>query len=416
MKYTFNQLKVSQILLDIKNPRFPEVKNQREAIKAMLDDQGDKLYQLAKDIVENGLDPSKRLIVFKQEGVLVDGDGNRRLTALKILETPNLISNQAIRSKFTKLSNDYTPINLIDCVVFASRESCKHWIKINHDGLQGGRGQDPWTPEQKERFSGKKSASVCAMDLLLQLGRINADEKKEVQKTTFDRVLNSSSGKTVMSIRKDGHRFEFNDIDRLHATFIALKGQKVELVYRKEKIDSFLYKVHGTLKGKKFIPKGGKRNIPKKKKKTRRSNKKDILFGGILKLKEGEVNDMYRDICDIYELGESANRYAEILGMSMRLLLDVAAHEYFAANPSQKKSRNNEYAEYIKIIKGLCTAKGKNTISVDPSITILIQESNMEAFLPKLAHGVAHCSRAAVLTLSLIIGPILTIHFSEKAL
>ena len=61
-------------------------------INVMFNELGDKLYELAKDITEHGLDPSKRLIVFKEKGKYIDGDGNRRVTVLKALETPDLIN------------------------------------------------------------------------------------------------------------------------------------------------------------------------------------------------------------------------------------------------------------------------------------------------------------------------------------
>ena len=90
MSYKDKILKVSELFLDESNPRFPEVRNQRDAIEAMLEDQGDKVANLAMDIYSNGLNPSSRLIVFKEKNRFTDGDGNRRLTALKILETPSL--------------------------------------------------------------------------------------------------------------------------------------------------------------------------------------------------------------------------------------------------------------------------------------------------------------------------------------
>lgn len=52
MNHEFRRLRVSSICLDQENPRFPPVTNQREALQAMLDEQGDKIYNLACDIVK----------------------------------------------------------------------------------------------------------------------------------------------------------------------------------------------------------------------------------------------------------------------------------------------------------------------------------------------------------------------------
>ena len=47
-------IKVTDIHLDQENPRFPPVNTQREAIDAMLTDQGEKIATLALDIYQNG--------------------------------------------------------------------------------------------------------------------------------------------------------------------------------------------------------------------------------------------------------------------------------------------------------------------------------------------------------------------------
>lgn len=94
MGYTRKLIDLSLLNINIENPRFEMVGNQREAIKTMIDDQGDKLTKLATDIVEEGLNPGDPIFVVKHEkkddqfNIL---EGNRRATALKLLENPDLI-------------------------------------------------------------------------------------------------------------------------------------------------------------------------------------------------------------------------------------------------------------------------------------------------------------------------------------
>ncbi len=99
---------ISNLLLDLDNPRFPRiVESQREAINLMVEIQSDKIEALARDISEFGLDPSERLIVYKND-VSEDNksytvaEGNRRLTALKILHEPDLTENEKLKSKIKK--------------------------------------------------------------------------------------------------------------------------------------------------------------------------------------------------------------------------------------------------------------------------------------------------------------------------
>ena len=153
-------IKVSELFLDESNPRFPGVKNQRDAIEAMLQEQGDKIANLASDIYSNGLNPSTRLIVFKEKKRFTDGDGNRRLTALKILETPSLADSHPRikkRIKQTLATKGSIPTE-VACVVFMQRKQARRWIENNHDGEQEGRGLVRWNPEQKDRFRGRPSS------------------------------------------------------------------------------------------------------------------------------------------------------------------------------------------------------------------------------------------------------------------
>ena len=105
----------------------------------------------------------------------------------------------------------------------------------------------------------------------------------------------------------------------------------------------------------------------------------------------------------------------EILGFSLRLILDVAAHEYYKLNPVQGQNQDDLYKKYLKLLKNSATAQeDKNSLGVDVDINNLISESNVEALLAKLAHGSVRTDIAMVLRLSRIIGKLLKIHFSAE--
>src|SRR5712664_4025810 len=80
------------LLIDAENPRLAQPSTgQREAQKEMASRQGKKLLALAKDILENGLNPSDLPIVTPLNddlGRYTVLEGNRRLVALKALENP----------------------------------------------------------------------------------------------------------------------------------------------------------------------------------------------------------------------------------------------------------------------------------------------------------------------------------------
>ena len=213
--YTEAMVKVSEVYLDQENPRFPPVNSQREAVQTMLKDQGDAIIILASDIYQNGLNPSSKMILFKKKNSYIDGDGNRRLTALKILETPSLCDTEPkFRKKIDALlkKNGAIP-SKISCVIFNGREDAKHWISINHSGRQDGKGQIPWDAEQKNRFEGKYSIGLQALDLLLHRNLITSEDKSRVNKSTLDRLLEYSTVKSKLSIVKQGDHYSFDDIN-----------------------------------------------------------------------------------------------------------------------------------------------------------------------------------------------------------
>jgi hypothetical protein len=73
-----------------------------EALTRVIELQGEKLSNLAKDIVDNGLSPIDRLLVIEDEALpdhYVVVEGNRRATALIILNNPALASPQIRRLK-----------------------------------------------------------------------------------------------------------------------------------------------------------------------------------------------------------------------------------------------------------------------------------------------------------------------------
>lgn len=424
MNYEFRILKISAIRLDQANPRFPSVKTQRDAIKAMLEEQGDKIYTLALDILQHGLDPSKRLIVFKEKKQFIDGDGNRRLTALKILETPELIKGHRHYEKFSKLSKKKSNLKKteqVECVIFQSRREIKHWLEINHGGELDGRGQIKWSSEQKQRFNGAKSIGFLAKEKLLSKKLISDEEFSLVKVTTLTRLLDSKPGKKNLSITKKDGEVSFNDLKSLLIVYKKLMGKSVKEVYHDKDRKIFLSDIYDSIQSNSFFQKNNDSIICSdsiKKatiRKTQRVKTEDVpIFGEVLSLKPGLVNNIYRDICEIYKQYKLTGTFVEILGFSMRLILDVAAHEYFSKNPKEGLKKNAIYKEYLKLIKEGVLPKDKNTLSVDKSIKNLIEEENVEALLAKLAHGSIRPSIEMVLNLSFIICPILNVHFAKE--
>ena len=343
MSYTEEKIKLSDLSLDQSNPRFPSVNSQREAVQMMLGELGEKIVNLAADIYQRGINPSSKLIVFKEGTRHIDGDGNRRLTALKILETPSLAdSHPKIRKKFDSILKGKGAIpSEIGCVVFKNREAAKYWISINHGGEQDGRGQINWNPEQKDRFDGNASIGLEALDHLVHKKMISQDDKDCINKSTLDRLLSFKDVKSQLSVSKNGEHFTFGNLGELSKVVLGLRNKKVDEVYTAEKGKAFVKNILSSASpdsngGNSGNPasagNAGSVGNPGAARSRRKKHAGLTVFGGSLSLKGGHVNNLYRDIESIYNFylaqkQSLSDDFIVIFRMSLRMLAETAANE-----------------------------------------------------------------------------------------
>jgi hypothetical protein len=418
MKHDEKILKVTDIHLDQENPRFPPVNSQREAIDAMLTDQGEKIATLALDIYQNGLNPSVKLILFKEGKHFVDGDGNRRLTALKILETPSLADG------FPKVRNRIDAVlkrpgevpTEVGCVIFSDRTAARHWISVNHGGEQEGRGQITWNPEQKDRFERKPSIGLEALDLLTHKGLISAADKAQVNKSTLDRLLSYKEVKSDLSITKKGDHFSFGNVDHLRKAVLNLRGKAVDEVYTATKGKTFVQESivspgiapapGGNSAGNEGSPTGGGGGQGSR---SRRIKKPGLpVFGGKLFLKLGHVNNLYRDVESLHdfyqnEKGRLSADFIVIIRMSLRMLAETAAKDL-------KKELKDYLTEHFDPAKKSLDQNAKTTLS---------NQSVGKDSIIKLFHTGAHDyhnskNEEQALALSIILGAMLTLSHGKQ--
>lgn len=414
MKHQELTIKVTDIHLDQENPRFPPVNTQRDAIDAMLADQGEKIATLALDIYQNGLNPSSKLISFKAGSHFVDGDGNRRLTALKILETPSLADAfPKIRKRIDAILKRPGAVPTeVGCVVFCDRNTARHWISINHGGAQDGRGHIDWNPEQKDRFERKPSIGLEALDLLTHKGLITSEDKALVNKSTLDRLLSYKEVKSDLSISKKGDHFAFGNIDHLQKAVLNLRGKAVDEVYTAEKGKKFAREAitstetnhahtgGNSATGSGNLPDGGAGQASR----SRRVKKSSLpVFGGKLSLKTGHINNLYRDVESLHEFYETEkNRlstdFVVIIRMSLRMLAETAAKDL-------GKELKGYLFDHFDAAKNSLDHNAKTTLS---------NQNIAKDSIVKLFHTGAHDyhnskNEEQALALSIILGAILTL-------
>lgn len=210
------QVNVTELLLDTNNPRLESaVSKQQEAALALAAQQGDRLVNLAEDIVSAGsLDPMSLIAVVavgedrKRYKVI---EGNRRALALKALETPSLVT-PALDSKQTKrlvkLADQYasSPLDEVPCALFKDEDEARHWLELRHTGPNGGRGLIQWGSDEKDRFnathSGSRGTAGQVLDFVDKHGALSNDAKTSNRgiATTLKRLLGTPEVRARLGI------------------------------------------------------------------------------------------------------------------------------------------------------------------------------------------------------------------------
>lgn len=220
MEYERKEIPLNLLEINTENPRFEMVGNQREAIRIMIEKQKNKLANLAQDIIEHGLNPSEDIIVIPSERntkkyrIL---EGNRRVTALKLLQNPNLIPEKfkTLLNRFKKMISDYDkkPISEIRCVVFPGIEDASRWIKLKHTGENDGVGVVTWNAQQKrrfeERYEGSSSYALQVLNLLSEDEDIDSDLKKklpEIPSSSLQRLLSDPDVRETIGLSVEDGR------------------------------------------------------------------------------------------------------------------------------------------------------------------------------------------------------------------
>lgn len=129
--------------------------SQLATIEWMLKEHGVEILNLASDIAENGLNPIDSILAVESDDQknYVVVEGNRRLTALKLLANPALATDASWAIKFEKLSKKNGSIipKKVNVVLAPSRESIYWILDRRHLGADQGRGLVPWNAQQSSR-------------------------------------------------------------------------------------------------------------------------------------------------------------------------------------------------------------------------------------------------------------------------
>jgi len=200
--------------LDELNPRLEPQIGQREAIRAMVKQQGEKIVNLAADIAEHGISAAERFMAVVPENsrfAYISLDGNRRLVALKLLHEPLLADGlmpARLLTRLKRLADTFSedPIDEIEIALFENREHGALWVARRHSSNMNGVGQDSWESLDKQRFDawrGYESREWQILETVRQHGTLSQEDIDNLPRipiTTLKRLTADRYIKTQLGL------------------------------------------------------------------------------------------------------------------------------------------------------------------------------------------------------------------------
>lgn len=423
------KIKVSDLHLWTENPRDPiEVESTDfEIINRAITDNGNK-WNLQKLINEMGdhYDFSELPTVVIKDKKYIIYDGNRRIAVLKYLQNKELYSQLNGGLYFNEEPKELRELTSIPCNVCDIETALKNierkhtnsgdWGRLERDyfflkhlnkekshfiSLDEQTGIISNNPKMNQRFVKDEMLSI---ENLAELG-FSYDPKygfisnysDDVSKKIIDNIVSLVENK-IVSTRKNRHQL----IKPLLEQSPELK--KVITKYNPQKKSTTLnYNIP-----KETIPKNSTSA-----RKTPKTKEIDTLFGKTLSLKTGKVNDLYRAILNVYEKNQNDATILPIIGMSMRLITEVAARVYFDKEDPKKSKKDQLYNDFLKVAKKEMSFIQENKNYLSLTKDWLDSTNNLEALLAKYAHGNILVSKDGILKSSIIIGEILEHYFKK---
>lgn len=409
-------IKIEDLVLWTENPRdpiSPDSNDQDVADKAFEDVDGRwNLKKLISDMGEY-YDYSELPIVVYDKGKPVVYDGNRRILLGKIKKGLIVVPLE-YDLDITKISEfpDELPCNVCSQEIALKSVCRKHSEIGSWDVLGRDIFMHKYMHESKSLFlvideytgliSGNPALNkrfvkdeIFTESVLVQLGfkfeggvlksNLSADGQKRVLEDLKEKIINKT-----LSTRKNRYNV-------------------------REALDETSKRLIDSSKDKPFVDVSAYDNTQssgsttKTPRKTKRTQKKDsILFGDAIELKQGNVNDLYRDILSIAEYyltnkDKLSNKFPALLRMSLRLLVETAANE-------DKKKIDKYIDAYFDSGKDMLSKDEKTTLSNNN-----VTKTSLSQLLNTGAHNYSDSlSYDKAYAMSLIIGKMLSISHKRR--
>ena len=212
---------LADLLVDEDNFRLEPSPDQPTALKNMLRKQKGKLVVLATSILDSGglsrgefiwLAPDPRP---EFDGKYVVCEGNRRVTALKMMNEPGLAEGTTWAKRFRELGERFrkSPITSVRAVLYPSVEEAREDVYRRHTNDQEGAGLEAWDTFAQDRANkrsgSRRNLSMVVLEhlsdgttetLALQLGVVERTTGADRLLSTFSKHFAADYGIKLRSV------------------------------------------------------------------------------------------------------------------------------------------------------------------------------------------------------------------------
>ena len=221
--WTPKSVRVADTILDPENPRIPPAPStpaQLELIRLFCIHYD--VYSLAKSMTEDGYFPDERIVVTEQDGSYIVLEGNRRITALKVLMNPDLAPDE-MKSKFQRLGEvvERKVIAQCDALVAPSRNAATKLILEKHTQ----QSVLSWSPLMKAEFYRKMTEQgISSVEISKQYNITPSSVQGFLRTSRIYRIaLGADLPSHVRELVSDPQKFPITNLERIYDNWEARK-------------------------------------------------------------------------------------------------------------------------------------------------------------------------------------------------
>lgn len=395
------EVRIEDLKFDLQNPRFENSSDQREILKKIINNQKDKLCILARDIVNQGLNPIDRLILIDDDnhkGHFIVLEGNRRLAVLKLISNTALLNSLDIsasrKRKMLKYAQqfDSTVIEPIDAVLFDNREEANHWIELRHTGENGGAGIVSWDGIATARFNGN-NVSLQLIEFARKFGNLDKNVIKGLETfniTNLDRLLGDPYVRGVLGIdiqsRKIGTSLPQNEVIKgLRKIISDISTEDINVSHIRYKKDRKKYIDNLSAAAKPNLsratdfwtldaPGVASTSVPMKRRPQAPATRKTLIPKECkLPILDQRISSIFKELRKM-KTEDTPNAIAVLF----RVFLELTVDHYIEANKLPDVNNYSSLPKKIQATEKVLIAKGINSESLKP---IRVATSDKDSFL-----------------------------------